>query len=400
VTRIGWLDPASGASGDMLLGTLVDLGVDIALLQAAVDAVAPEPITLRAEKVERGGLAATRLHVDGTDSVHHRHWSDVRQLITAGTLDAAVESRALATFEALAVAEGAVHGTSPDEVHFHEVGALDAIADVVATCAGLVSLELDEVAVGPIALGSGTIRAAHGILAVPGPAVVELLAHSDAQSYGGGEPDGVHVELCTPTGAALLVTWGTRFGPMPTMRLQAQGFGAGGRDFAGKANVLRMVIGEAVAGDGSVSTQLVVESNVDDLDPRVWPHVLTALLAAGAADAWLTPIVMKKGRPAHTLAALTDSDHYDAVCAAVFAQTSAIGLRSYPVGKLALARRVETVTLPGGATVRVKLAVDPAGSVVNVQPEHDDVEAAALAARLPMKVVLAQAQAAASSLWG
>ncbi len=400
MTRIGWLDPASGASGDMMLGTLVDLGVDLGLLQAAVAAVAPEPITLRAEKVERGGLAATRVHVDVTDSVHHRHWSEVREIIGSGRLDPEVEARALTTFEALAVAEGAVHGTSPEEVHFHEVGALDAIADVVGACAGLVALELDEVAVGPIALGSGTIRAAHGILAVPGPAVVELLAHSAAQSYGGGEPEGVHVELLTPTGAALLVTWGTRFGSMPPMRVESQGFGAGGRDFPGKANVLRMVVGEAAVGDGTLSRQLVVESNVDDLDPRLWPHVLTALLDAGAADAWLTPIVMKKGRPAHTVSALVDGSHLDAVCAAVFAQTSAIGLRSYEVGKQALARRVESVVLPGGGTVRVKLALGPDGSVVNVQPEHDDVEAAAVAAGIPVKVALAQAQAAAGALWG
>jgi len=398
VSTIGWFDPASGASGDMFLGTLVDAGVDIAVLQQAVDAVAPEPVNLRAERVVRAGIAATQVHVEGTDSVHHRHWSDVRQLIEAGRLAEPVRRRALATFEALAHAEATVHDTTPEQVHFHEVGALDAIADVVASCAGLVALGLDEVVVGPIALGSGTITAAHGLLPVPGPAVAQLLAESAAVAYGGGLPAGQDAELCTPTGAALLLSWADRFGAMPGLRVRRQAFGAGGRDLAGKPNVLRLVIGEAASGDGAQSTQIVVETNVDDLDPRLWPEVLASLLAAGAADAWLTPIVMKKGRPAHTLSALIPPAALDQVSSTIFNQCSAIGLRTYHVHKHALARRVETVTLPGGARVRVKLALDGADSVVNAQPEYDDVVAAAEAAGQPVKVVLAQAQAAASSL--
>jgi uncharacterized protein (TIGR00299 family) protein len=337
--------------------------------------------------------------VDGTDSVHHRHWSDVRLLIEGRHLAEPVRTRALATFEALANAEAKVHNTTPDQVHFHEVGALDAIADVVASCAGLVELGLAELVVGPIALGSGTIRAAHGLLPVPGPAVAELLAASDAVSYGGGLPPGQDAELCTPTGAALLVTWADRFGPMPGIRLHRQAFGAGGRDLAGKPNVLRLVIGEAADGDGARTTQIVVETNVDDLDPRLWPHILDALMTAGAADAWLTPILMKKGRPAHMLSVLTPPECQDRVQATVFRECSAIGLRSYEVHKDALGRRVETVSLPDGNTVRVKIAFAADGSVTNVQPEHDDVVAAARTAGLPTKLVLAQAQAAASALW-
>ena len=396
---VGWLDPASGASGDMFLGTLVDAGVDLGLLQAAVDAVTPEPVLLRAERVDRAGLAATRVHVDGTDSVQHRHWSDIRSLLERAALPTRIKEKAQATFAVLAQAEAAVHGTAPEDVHFHEVGALDAIADVVGACAGLAALDLDHLTVGPIALGSGTIRAAHGVLPVPGPAVVRLLAGTDAVSHGLELPDGTRTELLTPTGAALIVSWATGFGPMPAMRITGQGYGAGGKDFQGKANVLRLVLGETAAGDGTRTTQDVLETNVDDLDPRLWPGVLTALMAAGAADAWLTPILMKKGRPAHTVSVLVDPSSAAAVEAAIFRLTSAIGLRSHEVAKTALDRRTETVVLPSGASVRVKVALAADGAIVNVMPEHDDVAAAAAAAGLPAKVVAAQAIAAAADLW-
>jgi uncharacterized protein (TIGR00299 family) protein len=396
---IGWLDPASGASGDMFLGTLVDAGVDLSLLQAAVDAVTPEPILLRAERVDRAGLAATRVHVDGTDSVQHRHWSDIRSLLERAALPNRIKEKAQATFAVLAQAEAAVHGTAPEDVHFHEVGALDAIADVVGACAGLAALDLDHLTVGPIALGSGTIRAAHGVLPVPGPAVVRLLAGTDAVSHGLELPDGTRTELLTPTGAALIVSWATGFGSMPAMRITGQGYGAGGKDFQGKANVLRLVLGEPASGDGTRTTQRVVETNVDDLDPRLWPGVLTALMEAGAADAWLTPILMKKGRPAHTVSVLVDESSAAAVEAAMFRLTSAIGLRSHDVAKTALERRIETVVLPSGGSVRVKVAFDADGAIVNVMPEHDDVAAAAAAASLPAKVVAAQAIAAAAGLW-
>lgn len=396
---VGWLDPASGASGDMFLGVLVDTGVDLGLLQAAVDAVTPEPVLLRAERVDRAGLAATRVHVDGADSVHDRHWSDIRALLERAALPARIKEKSQATFAVLAQAEAAVHGTAPEDVHFHEVGALDAIADVVGACAGLAALDLDHLTVGPIALGAGTIRAAHGVLPVPGPAVVRLLAGTDAVSHGLELPDGTRTELLTPTGAALIVSWATGFGSMPAMRITEQGYGAGGKDFQGKANVLRLVLGEPASGDGARTTQDVLETNVDDLDPRLWPGVLAALMEAGAADAWLTPILMKKGRPAHTVSVLVERSSTAAVEAAIFRLTSAIGLRSHEVAKTALDRRYETVVLPSGSSVRVKVAFGADGAIVNVMPEHDDVAAAATAAGLPAKVVAAQAIAAAADLW-
>ena len=229
-----------------------------------------------------------------------------------------------------------MHGTTPEAVHFHEVGALDAIADVVAACAGFAHLGLTALHVSAVALGGGTVQAAHGRMSVPGPAVVRLLA--DAPSYGGP----VDVELATPTGAALLATHATAWGPAPAMTGTRQGHGAGGRDLAGHANVLRLVVGEPWSGSGHAEapgTALVLETNVDDQDPRLWPAALAALLDAGASDAWLTPILMKKGRPAHTLHVLVHPSRAAQVRDAVFEHTSAIGLREQVVTKHALDRR-------------------------------------------------------------
>jgi len=371
-----WIDASSGASGDMLLGALVGAGVPLEVLQAAIDDVSPEPVTLRVEAVTRNGLAATRVHVEAAESHHHRTWRDVRAMLGG-------HDRARAVFERLAVAEGAVHATTPEEVHFHEVGALDAIADVVGVCAGFEHLAASAVTVSPVAVGSGTVRAAHGTLPVPPPAVVELLR--GVPSYAGP----VAREMCTPTGAALLTGLATAWGPQPLLTTTAVGVGAGGRDPEGHANVLRLLVGGSGPG---TSTELVLETNVDDLDPRLWPGVLDALLAAGAADAWLTPVLMKKGRPAHTLHVLATPARADACREVVFRETTAIGLRSYAVDKHALDRTMVDVVV-GGQVVAVKVA-RLAGRVVNAQPEYDDVARAAAALGRPAQEVLAEVRAA------
>ncbi len=388
MSRTGWLDLSSGVSGDMLLGALVASGVQLGRLQAAVDAVVPEPVSLRVEPVMRGSLAAVRVHVDGTESSTHRGWGDIRALL--GTVDAERVpgiQQARAAFEALAEAEAVVHGTTPEDVHFHEVGALDAIADVVGVCAGFAILGLDELCGSPVALGGGSVQTAHGRIAVPGPAVVHLL--QGIPTYGGP----IDLELATPTGAALVRTLVSSWGPQPGLEVDAQAFGAGGRDPVGHANVLRLVLGAtAGARAGATAEPVVLETNVDDLDPRVWPSVITALLSAGASDAWLTPILMKKGRPAHTLHVLVAADRAKAVRAVVFSQTTAIGMREYSVRKHALDRDVVTISVDGHP-VRVKVA-SLEGRAVNHQPEWDDVAAAASALGRPTKVVLAQAVAA------
>jgi pyridinium-3,5-bisthiocarboxylic acid mononucleotide nickel chelatase len=389
---IGWLDPASGASGDMLLGAVIDAGAPEETVVAAIHAVTPEPVTVRTEVVRRSGLAARRAVVDVADSTTTRGLSDVLALVTAADLDEAVARSASEVFRLLASAEAAVHGSSVEDVHFHEVGALDAIADIVGVCSGFVALALKALHCGPVAVGSGSVSTTHGSLSVPPPAVVELLR--GVPTYAGP----VASEMCTPTGAALLRHWVTAWGPQPLMQVDRVGVGAGGRDVVDQPNVLRLLVGAPGAPEAvDTDTSLVMETNVDDLDPRLWPAVLQRLLAAGAADAWLTPILMKKGRPAHTLSVLTRSQVAGPVRATIFAETSAIGLREIPVGKQALDREFATVDV-SGHVINVKIARH-LGRVVNVQPEYDEVAAAAEALDRPAKAVLADAVAAASLLW-
>lgn len=392
-----WVDASAGASGDMLLGALIGAGVPVPVIASAVDAVAPEPVDLAAEQVARGPLAATRCHVEIADSVHHRTWTDVRALLTGAALDAVVRDLALRVFERLAEAEGAVHGISPEEVHFHEVGALDAIADVVGVCAGFVHVGADQVVVSPVAVGSGSIRAAHGTLPVPPPAVARLLTGVPSFAGPPGHPE---MELCTPTGAALLATLATTYGTQPPMTTRTIGVGAGSRNPEGWSNTLRLLIGDPAVGDGvvppwrdSAPTELVIEANVDDLEPRLIPGALDMLLAAGAHDAWVTPILMKKGRPAYTLHALTPPAAAEAVRRVFFRETSTIGLREHEVAKHALPREMLAVTV-GGHPIAVK-AARLGDEIVNLQPEWDDVAQVATALDRPAIDVLAEAKAAA-----
>jgi uncharacterized protein (TIGR00299 family) protein len=382
---IGWLDLTAGASGDMLLGALVDAGVPLEVLAEAVAALPVERIRLVTEQTSRHGLGATRVHVHAPDSPHHRTWPDVRALLAEAALAPAVRDGALAVFERLAVAEGRVHRTSPDDVHFHEVGALDALADVVGVIAGFAHLGLTRLTASPVALGSGSARGAHGVVPIPGPAVLELLAGLPVVA------GAVPAEMCTPTGAALVAHLVDEWTPLPPMRAERVGMGAGGRDPVELPNVVRLVLG--LPGDAAPSGPVVLETNVDDLDPRLWPGVLDTLFAAGASDAWLTPILMKKGRPAHTLSVLCRPETVADVQAAVFATTSSIGLRIVPVGKVAIERAQASVDVLGGR-VGVKVAVS-GGRMVNVSVEYEDVAALARELDLPVKEVLRAATAAA-----
>jgi uncharacterized protein (TIGR00299 family) protein len=381
---IGWLDCSSGVAGDMLLAALVDAGAPVAVMQQAVDTIAPEPVPLRVEEVRRGGLRATKVHVDATESTTRRTWAQIRELLADGRLSPDVGQRARGAFERLATAEARVHGGNPDDVHFHEVGALDAIADIVGAAAGLTALNLAELQVSPVALGSGTVSTAHGLLPVPPPAVVELL--KGAPSFGGA----ADVELTTPTGAALVTEFATSWGAQPPMAVHRQGVGAGGRDLAGRPNVVRLIVGESLEPQPAT---LLLEANVDDIDPRLWPPILSRLLEAGASDAWLAPIVMKKGRLAHTLSVLVDVPAAAAVRRAMFIETTTIGLRETVIDKRALDRAERSVVV-GGHRVRIKTATLD-GVLVNAQPEYDDVIAAATAAGRPVKAVLADSVAAA-----
>ena len=387
MTRAGWFHCASGASGDMVLGALVDAGVPLEVLQDVLDGLPVERIRLTAEPVTRHGLGATKVSVSVERSTVVRTWPHVRDLLESADLPVPTRTTALDIFERLALAEATVHRTTPDLVHFHEVGGLDAIADIVCAAAGLHHLGLDVVLASPVATGMGMTRGDHGMLPVPTPAVLELLR--GAPVYSGGVP----YEMCTPTGAAILAATVSSWGDLPPMTLDRVGIGAGTRDIDELPNALRLVVGELVESAGTEPhPAVVVEANVDDLDPRLWPGVVSALIEAGAGDAWLTPIHMKKGRPAVTVSALCATGALDAVRRVLFEETSTIGVRERAVTKRALDREIVTVALDGDAAVRVKVArLD--GRVVNVAPEFDDVAAVAAAQGRPVKAVLAEAVA-------
>jgi uncharacterized protein (TIGR00299 family) protein len=394
---VGWLDCSSGASGDMLLAALHGAGVPLEVMAGAVDGVRL-PITLRATEARRAGLAAVKIDVFTNEQpgTVTRPWSMVRQVLLDADLEPVVRDRALATFARLAEAEAGVHSeaasrTHMGDFHFHEVGALDAIADIVGSAAGFAYLGLSEVIASPVALGGGTVRAAHGTLPVPAPAVLEIVRAAGVPTYGGP----VDVELCTPTGAAIVAEHATGFGPQPPMRISAIGVGAGVRDLPDRPNVVRLLVGDALPGE---ATQELVETNIDDLDLRLWPGVLEQLLDAGAADAWLTPILMKKGRPAHTLSVLAPHAALDAVRDIVYRETTTLGLRITTVTKEALDREWLTVQVHG-QTIRVKVG-RRGGRTVNAMPEWADVVRAATASGQSPKQVLAAAMGEAARLLG
>jgi hypothetical protein len=370
----------------MLLGALLDAGADLEEVRAILGRVPVDGWALDAEPVLRGGIAATRAVVDAPEDLqHHRTWGSIRSLLAEARLPPRVHDRAHGAFAALAEVEGALHRTPADDVHFHEVGALDAIVDIVGTCAALEVLGIDELVCSPVATGHGSVTAAHGELPVPAPAVARLLVGLPVVGLD------VAMELATPTGVALVRSLASAFGPLPAMTVSATGLGAGGRDLEGRPNVVQVVVGSARAAEATPGQPVVLlEANVDDATGEVLAHAVGRLLDAGAHDAWITPIVMKKGRPAHTVAALVDPVDADRIAGVLTAETGSLGVRGSRLDKWPAARTVETVDVDGQA-IRVKVTSD------RIKVEFDDAAAAASSLGLPVREVLARAEAAASA---
>ncbi|MDQ1007085.1 uncharacterized protein (TIGR00299 family) protein [Streptomyces sp. V4I23] len=396
--RVAWIDASAGVAGDMLLGALLDAGASLEAVQAAVDAVVPASVWLTRTEVTRCGMRAVKAGVEVlAEDQPHRTWQTVRELLRSTGVAEPVRAGALAVFERLAGAEARVHGVPADEVHFHEVGALDSIADVVGVCAALHDLGVTRLTVSAVAVGSGRARTAHGEIPVPVPAVLELAAGREIFDGGSGE-------LATPTGMALVTALAEESAGLPRMCVGASGVGAGTKDTPGRPNVVRVVVGTAglEPGHGTADTTqaVVLEANVDDLDPRVWPGVLASLLAAGASDAWLVPILMKKGRPAHTLRVLAPTERAGELRELVLRETSTIGVRESAVRRTALQRLWVPVPVLGG-TVPVKIA-HRGGLIMQATPEFDDVAALAAELALPVRTVLeaAVARAVAAGLVG
>ena len=385
MTTIAWFHPFSGIAGDMALASLLDAGADHRTVLAML-AKLPIPDGITVEAVQRCGIGATRIIVPDETDHHHRPYAAVRALLDGAELPERVHARAAAVFERLASVEGRIHGVAAADVEFHEVGSLDAIVDVVGTCAALEVLGIDEVRSATVSVGTGLVRGAHGVLPNPAPAVVALLAAAGAPARGVDVP----VELTTPTGAALLAGLANGFGPLPSMTPVAVGYGAGTRELDGRPNVVQVVIGTAALEPALVAPGqpvTLLEANVDDTTGEVLAHTVTALLGAGAHDAWITPIVMKKGRPAHTVSVLTDPALAPDLAALLCAETGSLGVRGRTIERWPRAR-YEGVVSVDGVPVRIKVGAG------RVKVEHDDAAAAANRLGLPLREVMFRAEAA------
>jgi uncharacterized protein (TIGR00299 family) protein len=395
--RIAFLDTFSGISGDMTVGALLDAGTPIESIRDAVGRLALDGVEIWSEKVDRYAIAATKFHVRvhgrHPDEPHHQHhhhahrpYREIRDRLAASALDAVVRDRALAVFAKLAEAEGRAHGVATEDVEFHEVGALDAIVDVVGAAVGFTHLGIDAIFHGPLPLGTGFVDTAHGRLPVPGPAVTELVRGRRVRAGDGT------TELVTPTGAAIVAAL-ARAADAPEMTVETVGYGAGDRVLADRPNLLRIAIGRTVAAATSADDVVVLEATIDDSAPELFEHVIDRLLAAGAKDVFLVPVVMKKSRPAVMLRVLGAPSDRDRLASIVFAETTTIGLRYTTWSRLVLPREETTVETPWGA-VRVKIAVAPDGTR-NVAPEYEDCRRVALDRQVPLKLVLQAALAAA-----
>lgn len=382
--KLCYLDCFSGISGDMLLGALVDAGLDPAALEAELRKLKLADWSLEVARVRRGEMTATKLDFKIRETHHHRTWKTIRELIRASELAAPVRERAEAIFGRLAEAEGRVHDVAADEVHFHEVGAMDSILDIVGASIGVEILGIEKVVVSPLNVGGGTVKTAHGELPVPAPATATLLRGAPVYS------SGAEGELVTPTGAAVVATLAKQFGSLPAMTVAAVGYGAGTRDPKERANVLRVFLGESAEEHAAESAVIVLEANLDDMSPEVGGFVLEQALAAGALDVFYTPVQMKKNRPGLLLTVLCSPERADALTHLLFEQTTTLGVRSYRAERRVLERAIETVETRLGP-VRMKLA-RMNGRLLNVAPEYEDCQRLAREKSVPLKEVLAEAQ--------
>jgi pyridinium-3,5-bisthiocarboxylic acid mononucleotide nickel chelatase len=385
VSRIVYFDCASGAAGDMLLGAAVDIGLPIERLKDELARLPLSGYRLDAERVSRCGLAATQVHVvmEPADT-KHRHLRHVIEILDRSTLEGAVKEKAAALFGRLAEAEAAVHGTTPEKVHFHEVGAVDSIVDVVGGVIALRWLGAARFVSSPLNLGTGTVTMSHGTFSVPPPATARLVA--GVPVYGAGEG-----ELVTPTGALLVTGHATEYGPLPLLRIETTGHGAGSRDTPGRPNVLRLIVGEQGL-PAAAARILVLETEVDDAVPQLLGPLLDRLLAAGAKDAFFTPVQMKKGRPGVLVTVLAPPERREAIEELLFRETTTLGVRCQEWERTELERETASVATAYG-TVRVKLG--RRGSVVyNAWPEFEDCQRLAAEAGVAVKEVLAEALAA------
>lgn len=375
-----WVHPFNGIAGDMMLGALIAAGADVDQIRDGLSQLEIDGWSLHAEPIMRNGIAATNLTVDTNEGHSHRTAGDIMAIVDASELPENVRENARRVFSALAEAEGAVHAMEPEKVHFHEVGGIDAIVDIVGTCIGLNLLGIERIVVGPVAVGHGITKSAHGRIPHPAPATVRLL---DSIPIRGIDTS---VELTTPTGAAIVRALADAYGPAPEMTLTASGFGAGDAELPDHPNLLQLLVGDSVAVFEAESL-LVLEANIDDLTGEYLAHGVERLMDEGALDAWATSIDMKRGRPAATLSALIEPLDLDRLGAVLLRETGSLGFRSTGVDRRSIPREIGQVEIDG-QHIAIKSSLD------TVKAEYRDVAEAARVLDRPARLIASEAEAA------
>ncbi|MBI3752958.1 MAG: nickel pincer cofactor biosynthesis protein LarC [Deltaproteobacteria bacterium] len=378
--KIAYFDCCSGISGDMVIGALIDAGLDIKILQRELKRLTIKDYSVSASKDKRHHIAGINLKVKYKESRHHRTFTDIKNLIQKSKLSAKVKELSAAIFLNLAKAEAKVHGCNVNDVHFHEVGAVDSIVDIVGATIGIERLGIEKIYASPLPLGSGWVETSHGRMPVPAPATLEILKGVPVTS------SPVAAELTTPTGAAIIKTLAQDFGDMPRMKIEKTGYGIGSKDFQQIPNILRIVTGEYSVGAHGRAPMLMMETSIDDMNPQIYEYLMERLFKQGALDVFLTPIQMKKGRPAVLLNILCPEDKKDHVMDIIFKETTTLGIRTHFVARYCLERKTEEVLTPYGK-VKVKVS-QKEGNLINIQPEYADCKAIAEKKKMPLKEVM------------
>jgi uncharacterized protein (TIGR00299 family) protein len=391
--NLAYFDCFSGISGDMTLGALIDAGCDIERLRNELQALQVAGWELTAEKVWKNGMAATYAKVRTEDQKNHRSLSDILEILNKSKLDGQVRDRATAIFQKLGEAEARVHDVPLDKIHFHEVGAVDAIIDIVGACIGFHALGIERFACSPLNVGGGTAKMAHGVLPVPAPATAALLQGKPTYS------NGVQRELVTPTGAAIVATVCDAFGPQPPMKVTAIGYGAGTADLEGQPNVVRIMIGQTIGQTGQQTGETlvagydeeisVIEANLDDMNPQIYGYFLERALAAGALDVYSTPVQMKKNRPGTLLTVLCKPQDASALTTLIFAETTTFGVRTTTARRRILPREHVSVSTTYGE-VRIKVSRIN-GGIQHAAPEFEDCRKLAMEKNVPLQQVIREA---------
>jgi pyridinium-3,5-bisthiocarboxylic acid mononucleotide nickel chelatase len=383
--KLAYFDCFSGISGDMTLGALVDAGCDAEHLRGELRGLQVPGWELSAEKVWKNGMAATWVKVTTEDQQRHRSLSTILEILRKSELTPNVRERATAIFTKLGEAEARVHDVPIEKIHFHEVGAVDAIVDIVGACVGFHALGIERFACSALNVGGGTVKMAHGILPVPAPATANLLQGKPTYS------SGIQRELVTPTGAAIVSALCDSFGPQPPMSVSAIGYGAGAADLEGQPNVLRLMIGEAaeITAAGFDEEIAVIEANLDDMNPQIYGYFLEKALAGGALDVYTTPVQMKKNRPGTLLTVLCKPEDTNSLMSLIFAETTTFGARTYRAQRRVLPREFVSVATSFG-DVRIKVSLVN-GRMQHVAPEYDDCRKLAVEKNVPLQQVIAEA---------